>query len=83
MGGLLMAHAIALRLDPTALTRMAIAGGAWGLMLSAGFVATALWQCGVVCLDEVAFTTAACVGAGILTIGPLAAFRRPGAGRST
>ena len=32
-------------------------------------------NCGVICLSDVAFTTAIAVVAGIATIGPLAAFR--------
>lgn len=71
-----MAAALALRLDRAALTRVLLAGSAWGLMLAAGFVAMAVWQCGLPCPDEVAFTTMTCVGTGILTIGPLAAFAR-------
>ena len=72
-----MAFAMALRFDRTALTRMVIAGGAWGLTLAAGFVAMALWQCGLPCPDDIAVTTMSCVGTGILTIGPLAAFVAP------
>ena len=34
-----MAFAIAQRLDRTVFTRMFVAGGAWGLMLAAGFFA--------------------------------------------
>jgi len=72
-----MAFAAALRIDRTALTRMVIAGGAWGLALSAGFFTIALAQCGLPCPDDVVVSTAACVGTGILTIGPLTAFASP------
>ena len=61
-------------LDRGAVLRMVAAGTAWGLVMATGFVGLALWNCGVVCLDDVALTTSTSIAAGILTIGPLAAF---------
>jgi hypothetical protein len=72
-----MASAIAIRFDRSALTRMVVAGGAWGLALALGFFAMNYAQCGLPCPDDAAFTTLACVGTGILTIGPLAGFASP------
>jgi hypothetical protein len=71
-----MAFAIARRLDRRALTRMVLAGSAWGTTLAAGFFAINAPQCGLPCPDDIAVTTAVGVGTGILTIGPLAAFAR-------
>lgn len=59
-----------------AVLRMAAAGTAWGLALSAGMAGLALWNCGAVCPDDVAMTTLVSVAAGIVTIGPVAAFGR-------
>lgn len=72
-----MAFAIPLRLDRAALSRAVLAGGAWGLTLAAGLQAMAFGQCDVICLNNVALTTLTCVAAGIVAIGPIAAFRRP------
>jgi hypothetical protein len=62
------------RIDCRGLIRMIVAGTAWGLTLSTGFFIVALWQCGLPCPDDIAVVTTACIGTGILTIGPLAAF---------
>lgn len=67
----------ALRFDRFALTRMILAGSAWGLIVSAGFFVIALFQCGVPCPTDIAVVTTACVGTGIVTIGPLAAVVSP------
>jgi len=77
MGRLLMISALAARLDRTAMTRMFVAGSVWGLVLSAGFLINAIFQCGMPCPDDIAAVTAACIGTGIFTIGPLAAIARP------
>ena len=61
-----------LRLDRRAALRMLAAGTAWGLVLTAGFAGLALWNCGMVCPDDLALTAATAIAAGILTIGPLA-----------
>jgi hypothetical protein len=76
MGGLLMVLTLS-RIDCRALIRMIVAGTAWGLSLSTGFFIIALWQCGLPCPDDIAVVTTACIGTGILTIGPLAAFAAP------
>lgn len=66
--------------DRSVLLRGALAGTAWGLALSAGFVGIALAQCGLPCPDDVAVTTLTSVATGLVTIGPLAAFaKRPAA----
>ncbi|MFN3656447.1 MAG: hypothetical protein ACK4UO_04220 [Pseudolabrys sp.] len=74
-----MSTALALnfRLGRTALLRWLTAGTAWGLALAAGFYGMALWQCGLPCPDEAAFMALTCVGTGLLTLGPLAAFTTP------
>jgi hypothetical protein len=64
------------RLDRHATLRMLIAGSAWGVIMATGFVGYALWSCGGVCLEDAALTTVTSIAAGILTIGPLAAFGR-------
>jgi hypothetical protein len=56
--------------------RMVAFGAIWGLMLSAGLTALSFYDCGVICEGDVIATTAMSVAAGIVTIGPLAAFRR-------
>jgi hypothetical protein len=55
---------------------MLAAGTAWGITMAAGFAGVALWNCGTVCLEDVALTTVTSVAAGILTLGPFAAFGR-------
>ncbi len=69
--------ALDFRLGRTAMLRWLAAGTAWGLALSAGFFGLALWQCGIPCPDDVALTALTCVGTGLLTLGPLAAFTTP------
>jgi hypothetical protein len=58
------------------LPRGLIAGGAWGLTMGFGLLLMTYLNCGVICLSDVAFTTAVSVVAGIAVIGPFAAFRR-------
>ena len=65
------------RVDCRGLARMIVAGTAWGLTLSTGFFIVALWQCSLPCPDDIAVVTTACIGTGILTIGPLAAVAAP------
>jgi hypothetical protein len=62
------------RLDRHAALRMLGAGSAWGLVMAAGFLGYALWSCGSLCLEDVALVTVTSIAAGILTIGPLAAW---------
>lgn len=73
----MMTFASAIRIDRSALTRMTLAGGAWGLTLSIGFFMIAFLRCGIPCPYDIAIVTAACIGTGIVTIGPLAAFASP------
>jgi len=58
-----------------ALPRGLLAGAAWGLTMGLGLPLLNFANCGVICLSDVAFTTAVSVVAGIAVIGPLAAFR--------
>jgi hypothetical protein len=75
-----MTAALALHFDRTVLLRGVLAGSAWGVAMAAAFFGIAVWQCGLPCPDDVAFTTLTCVATGLVTIGPLAAFaRRPAA----
>jgi hypothetical protein len=77
-GSLMIASAIStatkLWPDRRAALRMLAAGTAWGVVMAAGFAGFALWNCGTVCPEDVALTTVTSIAAGILTIGPLAAF---------
>jgi len=57
------------------LPRGFLAGAAWGLTMGLGLPLITFLNCGVICLSDVAFTTAVSVVAGIAVIGPLAAFR--------
>jgi hypothetical protein len=64
------------RLTRRASLRAVMAGIAWGVLFSGGMMVYALANCGFVCLDDAALMTATSVAAGIVTIGPLAAFGR-------
>ena len=59
-----------------AVPRGLAAGTAWGLTMGLGLPLLTFANCGVICLSDVAYTTAVSVVAGIAAIGPLAAFRR-------
>ena len=63
-----------LRLNKSDSMRGLAAGAAWGLSLAAGLIAMGIWDCGAVSAGDAAFTAAVSVTAGILAIGPLAAF---------
>ena len=54
--------------------RGVIAGLAFCIMLTAGFAAMSTWQCGGVCLPEVAGNAALSLVAGVLGLGPVAAY---------
>jgi hypothetical protein len=70
----------ALRPPRGALRRGLIAGSAWGVAMGAILTALGAWNCGVICLGEIAQTTATAIAAGLCTFGPLAAFgARPSA----
>jgi hypothetical protein len=60
---------------PGALPRGILAGVGWGLTMGLALPLLSFLDCGVVCLSDVAVTTVVSVAAGILAIGPLAAFR--------
>jgi hypothetical protein len=62
-------------LPASALPRGILAGIAWGLTMGFALPLLTFLSCGVICLSDIAFTTAVSVVAGIATIGPLAAFR--------
>jgi Mg/Co/Ni transporter MgtE len=83
MAGLLMTNALrlprSLALPQRALRRGLIAGTAWGMVMGALLAAQAAWSCDVLCLSDVALTTAFSIAAGLCTIGPLAALRPPSA----
>jgi hypothetical protein len=64
------------RLSKRASLRAVTAGIAWGVLFSGGMMVYALANCGFVCLDDAALMTATSVAAGIVTIGPVAAFGR-------
>jgi hypothetical protein len=64
------------RIPTGALPRGILAGAAWGLMVGLGLSVLSFLDCGVICLSDVAITTALAVVAGILAIGPLAGLRR-------
>jgi hypothetical protein len=59
------------------LRRGIMAGAAWGLAMGLGLPLMTFLNCGVICLSDIVFTTAISIVAGIATIGPLAAYRRP------
>jgi hypothetical protein len=65
-----------LRLTKSEGLRMLVAGTAWGLAMSAGIAGMTFWNCAMVCPDDIVFTTALSVVAGIFAIGPLAAYGR-------
>jgi hypothetical protein len=56
--------------------RALAAGVAFGAILTAGFTAMAAWECGGVCLLEVADNAVLSFAAGILGLGPVAAYGR-------
>ncbi|MBX9823504.1 MAG: hypothetical protein K2Y27_00775 [Xanthobacteraceae bacterium] len=58
------------------LFRALAAGTAFAVFLTAGFTAMAAWQCGGVCLPEVVDNAMLSFAAGILGLGPVAAYGR-------
>jgi hypothetical protein len=63
-----------LTLNRTAAARGLTAGALWGAALTVGLTALTYWSCGTVCLDDVINTAVVGTAAGIVTMGPLAAF---------
>jgi hypothetical protein len=66
----------ALKLTKRDCLRGVLAGSVWGLALTAGLTAVTAWSCGGICLPEVATNAGLSVAAGILGIGPVAAYGR-------
>ena len=64
-----------LALSSRDIMRGVIAGATFCIMLTAGFAAMSAWQCGGVCLPEVAGNAALSLVAGVLGLGPVAAYR--------
>jgi hypothetical protein len=56
--------------------RALAAGLTFGAILTGGFTAMAAWQCGGVCLPEVVDNAMLLFTAGILGLGPVAAYGR-------
>jgi len=65
-----------LRLTRKEAGRMLMAGTTWGVATSAGLTGMTFWNCGMICQNDLVVTTALSVTAGILAIGPLAAYGR-------
>jgi len=63
-----------LRLTKRDCLRAIVAGSAFGLLLTIGLMAMTAWQCGGVCLPEIAVNTVLSLAGGILGIGPVAAY---------
>jgi len=62
------------RVPPGALRRALIAGIVWGVAVAALIVVPEVMRCGVLCVTDAVVTLAISVAAGILVLGPLAAF---------
>jgi hypothetical protein len=54
--------------------RALTAGTAFAVILTAGFTVMAAWECGGVCLPEIADNAMLSFAAGILGLGPVAAY---------
>jgi hypothetical protein len=65
-----------LALSKREVMRALAAGLAFGAILTAGFTAMAAWQCSGVCLPEVVDNAMLSFAAGILGLGPVAAYGR-------
>jgi len=65
-----------LQLTRSDLKRAVAIGGLWGVTLTAGLTAMSAWQCGGVCLPQVAVTAALSLCCGIFGLGPLAVYGR-------
>jgi hypothetical protein len=64
------------RLTRSDLMRGLLTGSLWGVTLTAGLTAMAVWQCGGVCLPQLAVTAGLSLFSGIFGLGPLAAYGR-------
>ena len=56
------------------IARGLLAGAAFCTILTTGFAAMSAWQCGGVCLPEVAGNAVLSLAAGIFGLGPVAAY---------
>jgi len=63
-----------LRLTKRDVLRAVAAGTAFGLILTVGLATMTVWQCGGLCLPEVAVNAVLSLAGGILGIGPVAAY---------
>ena len=52
------------------------AGALWGITMTAGLAAMTAWQCGAICLSEVAVNGVLSTAGGVFGIGPVVAFGR-------
>jgi hypothetical protein len=52
------------------------AGAVWGIAVATALLGLSLYRCGGICLGQIVETAALSVAVGIVTIGPLALFRR-------
>ena len=64
----------ALKLSGRDIARGFFAGVAFCITLTAGFAAMSAWQCGGICLPETADNAMLSLAAGLLGLGPLAAY---------
>ena len=64
------------RLTRSDLKRAVLIGSLWGVTLTAGLTAMSAWQCGGVCLPQLAVTAGLSLFCGIFGLGPLAAYGR-------
>ncbi len=64
------------RWPPGACKRALFAGTGWGVVIGIGLPVLGFFDCGMICLPDIAMTTAVAIPAGIVAIGPLAAFGR-------
>jgi hypothetical protein len=65
-----------LHLTSRDLKRAVLIGSLWGVILTAGLTAMSAWQCGGVCLPQIAVTAGLSLCSGIIGLGPLAAYGR-------
>ncbi|HWV41984.1 hypothetical protein [Pseudorhodoplanes sp.] len=66
------------QLNSARLARGVAAGLAWGTAVAGGLLMLTLYSCGGLCLADIVETTSLSMLAGLVAIGPLAAFGRRG-----
>ena len=69
-------HALAWRLSRRTVLLAVGAGLLWGVTVTAGLAAMTAWQCGGICLSEVAVNGVLSIAGGVFGIGPVVAFGR-------